>query len=333
MKISPVAGTPTIPQPSSTGLSPEKIQRLKTIAAGQTPGAEETAPEQKTLPKEPSIKMQTNRTPEPVVAAQPEATTAEVTQENAISDTDVQTKPEPEDTQQVSPQVAALAKEKRAFQIKEKELTDRERALDEREKALGAKGQGRAELEKKVQAGQALSVLEDLGITYDQLTNELLGRQNAPDLTAFEESILKKIEERFANRDTAQEEAVFKQMRKNVERLSSSDDYPFVKAEQAQEKVLELIKRAWHENEEVIDEEEAIGLIEAELKEKAKSYARLLEAKIIKEPEQTTQAAAEKSPKPQNTGIKTLTNKDSARAGMSRRQRAIAAALGQKQMG
>jgi len=86
---------------------------------------------------------------------------------------------------------------------------------------------------------------------------------------------------------------------------------------------MELIKRSWKEEGEVIDEEEAIQLIESELKEDARRLA-----KLFKEPEPTTPAAVETQPTKQ--GIKTLTNKDSARPQMNRHQRALAAFLGQK---
>jgi hypothetical protein len=113
-------------------------------------------------------------------------------------------------------------------------------------------------------------------------------------------------------------------MKRNVDKMSiASDDYPFIKTAKAQDKVMELIKRTWSEHDEVMDEEEALELIEAELKEEAITYAKLL-----KEPEETPQVAAE--PAPKSPGIKTLTNRDSARPQVNRRQRALAAFLGQK---
>lgn len=330
MRVSPVAGTPVIPQAPSTGMSAEKLQKIKSIAMGalkeETPTEEVAEQDKKALPTTKSIKMQTNKNPETIAAPQVGEGGAipltENKQENAVPDTDAQTKPIPEATQEVSPQIAALAKQKRALQIKERELADKEKALE-------AKSQGRAELEQRVKSGQALSVLEELGITYDQLTNELLGKQSAPDLTQIEQKILKSVDERLASKDTAQEEAVFTHMKRNVDKLTySSDNYPFVKADKAQDKVMELIKRAWREDGEVLDEEEALGLIESELKEKAQSFA-----KILKGPEPTTPVAAEppqKQPASQPAGIKTLTNKDSARVQSNRRQRALAAFLGQK---
>lgn len=321
MKISPVVGTPTIPQHPSTGLSPEKLQRLKSIAAGKEPHEEKVSIEEKVPASTASIKMHTLKTPEQLDASPEKPGDGgipinENTQENAISDTVVQAKPEPEAIQPVSPQIAALAKQKRALQVKERELAEKEKALE----ASGS----RADLLQKVKSGQALSVLQELGITYDQLTNELLGKQSAPDLSQLKEEILKSVDERLTGKDAAQEQAVFEHMKKNIEKLSAADEFPFVKAWKAQDKVMELIKRTWQESGEVLDEEEALGMIEAELKEESKVFAPLL-----KGPEQTTPAAGE-MPQKAPQGIKTLTNKDSARPGSSRRQRALAAFLGQK---
>ena len=93
-----------------------------------------------------SIKMNTNRTVNrfgdpvveekeeaPIEAAKAETTptepVAEKPQEIGISDTDVQTKPVPEVIQQVSPQVAALAKEKRALQVMKREIAEEKAKL------------------------------------------------------------------------------------------------------------------------------------------------------------------------------------------------------------
>lgn len=327
MKVSPVVGIPTIPQPNSTGLSSEKIARLKAIASGQEPAAAGEAPapepqvvEQKTPPSNTVIKMKTRDESAGDVAALQEAlATPEAEPEKGISDTSVQTNPVPEAIQQVSPQIAALAKEKRALQVMKSELEAERKALE----AQKAPNEW-AEREKRMKSGQALSVLQELGVTYDQLTNEILGKQNAPDFTGIKEEILKGVDERIAAKDVAQEEAVFEHMSKNVNRMSfTTEDYPFIKRGKAQEKVMDLIKRTWREEGEALDEEEAMRLIEVELKEDAKVYAGLL-----KEPEPTTQATPQPAANKKQE-IKTLTNKDSARPLSSRRQRALAAFLGQ----
>lgn len=321
MKISPVQGTPTIPQPSNSGVSPEKLERLKAIASGQAPKEEE----QEVIPQKSPVStqkivMQTNKTPEQglaqaIVDAGSDASD-KVVAENAVSDTGVQTT-SAEAVQPISPQLAALAKAKRALQVKERELAEKEKALNA--------DNGWAEREKRIKSGQALSVLQELGVTYDQLTNEILGKQangNVDALNSKIASLEKSIDEKLAAKDTAQEQAVFDHMKRNVDKLTfSSDEYKFIRESKSQDDVLELIRRTWKDSGEVLDEEEAMKLIETELREDARRYV-----KLISELEPTTPAPVQPAPQ----GIKTLTNKDSARPNASRRQRAIAAMLGQK---
>lgn len=327
MKISPVQGTPTIPQPSNTGLSPDKIARLKDIASGKPP--EEKKEESVALgttakSTTQSIKMSVNKTPEQAIAQKivedAEIKSASPAEEPAVSDTDVQTLSEPEAIQPISPQLAAIAKQKRALQVKEQQLAEREKALE------AQPGRSWDDLQKRVSSGEGMKVLQELGGTYDSLTNELLGNQGANEIAALNAKIAKLekgIDERFTQNNTAQEQAVYDHMRKNVDRISaSSDEFKLIKEFKAQEKVMDLIQKEWKENGEVLDEEDAMKTIEEILMEDAKRYA-----KAIGMGEAVTPQPAQSA---QSTGIKTLTNKDSARPNFNRRQRAIAAMLGQK---
>lgn len=335
MKISPVVGTPTIPNLSPTGLSPEKLAAVKALAMGQ-PKPEAPHEETIQLGETPTsatqrIKMNVNRS-HTLPIEQPEAPKAE---ENAppleakepaaveapvvVSDKDVQAQPEPKAIGTVSPELAELAKQRRALQLEREQLAKDKEALQ---------GQSAESLIKRLKAN-ALSVLQEHGVTYEQLTNEILGQSQQPqlDLTKVEEQILKKVQDRLAEKDTQQEEAVYAFMEQEVEKLSNLVPYKLIRETKSQGKVMDLVKRMWREKGEILSESEAMDLIESELREDAKRYAKLLgELEPTTPPAETqpVQATA------QTKAPKTLTNKDSARPVMTRRQRAIAAALGQK---
>ena len=355
MKISPVSGVPTIEQPHSSGVSPEKLERLKTIARGEKP--QELAAEERekvrlgdvTPNSTRSIKMNVNRTPkqslaQAIVDAQPGGDGPVPTEPNAsepvISDTGVQSPQETEDeaisprvesTQQISPQLAALAKRERALQVKEREIADKQKSSEERNQKFSS-------LEEQAQNGSLLGVLEALGVPkdkiYSRLTDEVLGNQSTAPVDALTkkiETLEKSIDERLAKKDSEQEQAVFTHMSKNIGILARTrPEFRFLKESNSEGKVLTMIKKSWFGDgsEEfpggiVLDEEDACQAIETELRENAKRYSKILGELETKAPapvEQTEQPAR----------FRTLTNKDSARPVMSRRQRAIAAALGQK---
>jgi hypothetical protein len=329
MKISPVLGTPTLPQTPATGLSPEKLERLKAIAEGKTPEEAAQDPEvaKPALDTTQRIKMNVNRTVNrdgdlPIeAAADPKG--GEIPpppgKEESNPDIDVQTKIEPEAIKPISPQLAELARQRRALQAKERELADKEKALEGKPTADGL-----IERLKK----QPLSVLLENGVTYDQLTNEILSSQQGnAEVAALKAQIAdleKGIDERFTKKESEQEQAVFNHIKKNVDSLSfSSEDFKFIRERKAQGDVMRLIKEAWYQKGDVLDEEEAMKLVETELREEARLYAKLIGE--LERPAQTPpQPAANKQ------GIKTITNKDAARPVMDRKKRAIAAMLGQR---
>lgn len=330
MKISPVQGMPTIQNPSATGLSTEKLQRIRAIAENKTPEPlQEPEKQSISLGDMPTsatqrIKMNVNRSTmlpiEQENAAPLEETdgVAGVVPAVVVPDNDVQAKSPTGVTGTISPELAELAKQKRAVQL------EREQLAKEREMPQGTP-EGFISL-KDLQAN-ALSVLQKNGITYEQLTNEILGTQSAqPDLGKFKEDLLKTIDEKLAGKDSAQEEAVYSYMKQEVDKMSNLQPYRFIRENKGQDKVMDLIKRSWKEKGEILTEEEAMNLIESEFREDARRYA-----KLIGELEKPA-APAEVPPNETETRTqaKTLTNKDSARPVMGRRQRAIAAALGQK---
>lgn len=338
MKISPVSGMST--NSSNTGMSAEKLIRATAIAAGQTPPQGHTegteAANRPAFPAQRTIKMRTQyrQYMDPVddlysadreldsIATRDTATPSlqnknisVAAPETAIPDDNVQANVTAEATQPLSPQLAALAKQKRALQVKEREVA-------EREKALG--GSTRAELEARIKS-QPLSVLQELGVTYDQLTTDILAAQSgvSPEIHALKaelKALKEGVDKTLSDKDAATEKAVLGEMRRNVNQLcQEGDDFEMIRETRSQPEVMDLIYKTWKRDGEILDEVEAMKLIEEDLVNESLKIARLkkVQGKLTPQPQLQQQPE-----------MRTLTNKDSASLAMSRRQRAILAAQG-----
>lgn len=351
MKISPVVGTPTLPIMPQSGNSPEKLARLKAIASGETPisvsasdvNVEQPQPAQRTIVmktnhttnRHDGVYEQGNEPGSPVALAR--AAAADLIKqpgslqqnpnsvaeepETANPDNSVQANVVREVIQPLSPQSAAFAKQRRALQLKEQQLAEREKAMS---------GPSRAELESRIKS-QPLSVMQELGVTYDQLTNDILAAQSGvtPELLALKAEVkaLKEgVDKTFSEKDQAAEKAVLAEMRRTVNQLSSQgDDFEIIRETRSQPDVMDLIYRTWKQSGEVMDEVEAMRLVENELIKDAERIARLKKVQGRLTPPPTDPALQLQQP---TKGMRTLTNKDSATPSMSRRQRAILAAQG-----
>lgn len=332
MKISPVAGTPTIPQPNATGLSPDKLARIKGIAQGQVHTAPPTEEEkQKLLNATQKITMNTNANPTLVT---PEATGTEIGEpkdtempgESIIPDPNVQATPATEVTEPISPQLAAIARQKRALQVKEQELAEREKALTGQPKV--------ADLEARLKA-TPLRVLQELGVTYDQLTQEILG-QPAPNpeaqekIRALEEKISaleKGVDSRFSEAQESQETAAVNYVADKYDALvANGEEFELLKAADGAEEVIRRVYLHWKKTGQELDVAKVAREYQEELAEEAAKYAKLKMVQGKLTPQEPAPVTPTQTSQP---GMKTLTNKDSARPTMDRKQRAILAMQGQ----
>lgn len=333
MKVSPVAGTPTIAQPSATGLSPEKLARIKGIATG-TMAPEPTEEEKNKLlaATQEKITMQTNKNTPPRVDENSITLTGvevENSTESIVSDASVQDSKEPTkasevsaDTQPLSPQLAAIARQKRALQVKERELA-------EKEKAIGTNT--RAELEARLKTAP-LSVLQELGVTYDQLTQEILGSQSQPNsevqaLKAEIAELKKGVDSKFSEAQVAQETQAINYVADKLDALvGQGDEFELLKLAEGEEEVIRRVYNHWKKTGKELDIAKVAKEYQEELTEEAVRYAKLKQVQGRLTPQEPLQTQATQS---NQTGIRTLTNKDSARPTMDRKQRAILAMQGQ----
>ena len=331
MKISAVPGGIIAKGIPSTGLSPDKIERIKAIAEGR-PEAPQQEAELKPHDDMPRIKLKTDQSiyreleaPSPQEASAQETpnqssannTPAEI----GVSDTGVQAPAATEATQPLSPQMANLARQRRALQVKERELAEKEKALTDS-----------LTLYKERIKSQPLSVLQEEGVTYDKLTQDILASQNNPDVLALKaemKALKEGLDKQLADKDLQAEQAVLNQIHQNVKHIASQgDDYKLIRETGSAKDVVELIRRTWKQTGEVLDEREAMGLIEKELRE---DWSRL--EKVMKpEGNPSVPEASAVTPKsPARPVMQTLTNKDQARPILDRKTRAILAMQGKLQ--
>lgn len=224
---------------------------------------------------------------------------------------------EVEANQPISPQFAALAKQRRALQVKERELAEREKALSNPDGQKDSIALARLKSEP-------LNVLLEAGVTYEQLTEAILanqGNSEINDLKAQLKALESGVDQKLSERDQQAEQQVLAEMRREATQLAAEgDDFEMVREEKAIPAVMMLIERTYREHGEVLDVREAMQDIEDEL---VKEAVRKASRKKVQ-----SQLAPTPQPMQRHQGMRTLTNKDTASVPMDRKARALAAALG-----
>lgn len=270
-----------------------------------------------------SIRMNTNRTPQsfdPGSVPAPPAQTP-IAQSGATSDNEGKLDPATDETKPISPQFARLAKERRALQVKERELKAREEAL-----TAGSSNQNAVEIARL--KADPLNVLLENGVTFEQLSEAILQGQANPEVVALKNQ-LKALEEgvdkKFEANANQQKQAALAQMKREATQLAATgDEYALVREMGHIDDVMSLIEQTYDETGEVMKVAEAMGLVEAELLKDAERLASLEKLKPKFQP----------PPPPmqrQQPPMRTLTNRDTAAPVLDKKQRAIAAFHGRLQ--
>lgn len=325
MKISPISqGTGTPGQALGSvdvgrTANPIKLERARAIARGEkVPELEEDKHEElQPKPNTRSIKMRTQQSVyrDGSPAEVPEAPPAEP----ASPIPEAIEPPATEVTKPIAPQFVALAKEKRAAQVRTAALDAREKALAEREANTA-----NPDLIARLKA-QPLSVLQEHGVTYDQLTEAILNGSDAinPEIQALKaelKALKEGVDKTLGDRDTQAEQAALGEMRREAEKLARDGDaFEMVRETKSLPQVMDLIHRTYKETGEVLDVSEAMQLVEDELITESLKLATLkkVQGKLAPPPPAPLQ--------PQQRQMRTLTARDTAAPTMSAKARAIAA--------
>lgn len=319
MIVSPIAAPVASSESTTQTHSPSAVERAKAAFAGVTMSRSDTPEDPlvtKTRNSVRTLKMKTQASPERYLQEIQSALPAE----NATNTTDGQANATMEETKPLSPQYAALARERRALQVKERELAARQKALESQAPRMDA-----PDLISRLKA-EPLRVLEEAGVTYEQLTNAILSKPVNPEFEALKDE-LKSVREEFnktlTERDSQSEQQVLAEMRKEaIELAKTGDDYGLVRETGSIRDVMTLIERTYRETGEVLDVKEAMDLVETELMKEAMKIASINKIKSTFVPQQV------QPQQQQQRQMRTLTNRDTATPPMSAKARAIAAFQG-----
>lgn len=236
-----------------------------------------------------------------------------------------------EDTRPLSPQFAALAKQKRELQRKEKELLAKEVALESHAGDRKALDEFRARLK-----ADALKVLKEEGVSCDQLVGQVLASNESAGTSGIRAEIQAlKDELEMRNQDLSRknveaEKQVLKQIWREAERLvSRGDDYEMVREAGYVPKIVELIYRTFKKSGEFLDVSEAADMIEQELLEQGLRFAKLKKVQSRMNPAHAEQRQAVQRDRPGTKVMRTLKNSDGGSSlSLGKRERAIAAMEG-----
>jgi len=261
-----------------------------------------------------ALKMATNATPlatPPPAINEPEPLISPNNEDNS--------NPTVEATQPISPQFAALAKQKRALQ-------QEKRAFEEEKKAFLAKSQGSDQVDMTRLKTDAIGFLLERGVTYEQLTDEILSRQNNPEIRTLESkiaSLQEGVEKRLQDRDTQAEQQLYAEVSRDAKSIIATkpDDFELVNKMNRVPIAVEVWKREYKETGEFPDMEGILRDVEDHCLKECQEFTALKKIQAL-----FPKQAPEPMQRPQ--GMRTLTNKDTASVPMGRRERALAAALG-----
>jgi len=243
----------------------------------------------------------------------------------------------------ISSQYAILAKKEKALRLRDQQMKAREAEIRAREEALRpappkapefdpSKYVAREELTK-----DPFSVLADLGLSYDQLTEMALNAPKAQDVATrnelatlkaelaaikgAQEQTKKSLEEQSSN----SYKQALNQIRRDVTDLVTSDPYyETVSKTGSVSDVVELIERTFNEEGVLLSVEQAAKEVEDHLVDQLTSYtSRIDKIKKRLQPQASTQGA-QKQEINRQPQLKTLTNSVSSSRKLNARERAIA---------
>ncbi len=341
MKIVPVSSPHTIAAPISGGTT-EASSAARDRAIAAAIGQQQAPVNQNKVSVEElgAVTVATQEAKPTEIAPLEEKTTQEATE----------TVQPPAQDPALQRQFAQLARQERALRAKaqqqETQLRQREEAIKARESELTAKDNqyrdGYISRERLKQ--DALAVMEAEGISYDELTQQVISRQPTDPrvtntISRLEAKIAQLEEKATADQKatneqaTANYQAAVKQITQDAKDLVKSDpEFEAIRATGTVRDVVELITKTHAATGKVLSVEEAAKMVEAEIIEEGLKLTRI--EKIKQRMNQPNASANTSTQKTQaqaqtQTQMKTLTNAASSSRQLTARERAVLAFKGE----
>lgn len=355
MKIQPIAAPPQAAPPAGTNVATAQEARQRAIARlTQSPVQNQNAiqPEEmgaiKAATGQNHVKDTDDDELEAPQTAAPDSESSDSTDETQEAAPAEETKPVEEP---LSAQHLALIRREKALraqaQKQEQAFAAREQALKQQEAALA---QNKPDLTKYVPKDQikqnALQVLADAGVSYEELTQQILNQgavdprqeARASALEAKIAALEQAAEEAKKSQATAQDEqykTAIRQIESDVKKMVfTGEEFEMIKVTNSVKDVVELIEATWKEKGEILTNEEAAQQVEDYLLEEASKLASTNKMKKRLAPAASKQVPVSLVQTPGATTkqaiptMKTLTNTNSSSRQMSARERALLAFKG-----
>ncbi len=336
MKVQPIAA-PSAPQTSANDA------RAKAIAAFNQ-GAPQPEPK--------VVQDQTNVSAEEMTAIQPNMGQPDDIEQEIQEVTEEPVKPEPTPEEvAISRQFAQLARQEKALRAKaqqqEQSIKAREAAIQAREAELASKSteDRSGYLSREALKADPLSALAEAGISYEELTQQIINQQPVDPrlqqtITQLKQEIqqlkmsTEESKKSYADNQAQAYQAAVKQITADVNNLvSSNPEFETIKFTGSTKDVVDLIERTYHQDGILLSVEEAAQQVEDYLVEESLKLAKIekirqkLHSVAPKAPSSQAQQPAPKSP--QQQPMKTLTNATSSSRQLSARERALLAFKGE----
>lgn len=209
----------------------------------------------------------------------------------------------------LSPQLTALARKESKLRAQEQAFKAREQAAVTKEAEFGKL----TELKAKI-AAKDYSILDEIGVSYEEWTNYLInkGAEISPESrkVAELEKKLSTFEEQQKANVNKQYEATVNQYRRDVTNLvASNPEFDSIKAQKAEEHVVQHIIDTFNEDGEILTVEQACKEVEETIIEEAEQYLKLSKVKAKFQP---IESAQPKTLPPPKNSPRTLTNQATA---------------------